>query len=501
MIESIGVGFKQIKGEQKLTAKSGQLLSDIKIGDILKGSLTKLENGQTVLMQEDGKSIPVKLQDMAIFNELLTLEVMQKDEGQVVLKLLQSGLQAGGSLQDKIMNELDLPKTDGMRQLIETFLAKQMSMQREGLLRNYHISQSFEIPAEVLTNLNEKSSTISLQEVKDFNMMRQDNLGQVATQIADMVSEIQSLELAQSVSKTLDTYLNEKEVCEIATQCGLQKAFIGNETQHSDGLYTMQNIKEKVQTSVDNKSIQMLFKEEAVTLKAVVEAIIKGKVKDVNLSAQIISAVRVNGEDIPREWERLGKLIKAAILKTVAVNVKALEQDSTLAKHIENGQKVLKEILKDLEGMKLPQKYEAALKQVEENVQILSKFNMQGEYYFFPIHLPQGEGKGELYFFKPKKKSPEEKQHLYIVLALDLPKLKNIEVHIRQEKEELFLHFKVKEEEILKLVQDHLQQLKKLMRTTRFNLDEIEVSLIETKKLNDKLVEEIPHLSQMDFKI
>ena len=80
MIESVGVGFKeQIKGGQKLTSKGSQLLSDIKIGDVLKGSLTKLGDGQIVLLSEGNGPIPVRLQGMAIFNEGISLQFLQKD--------------------------------------------------------------------------------------------------------------------------------------------------------------------------------------------------------------------------------------------------------------------------------------------------------------------------------------------------------------------------------------------------------------------------------------
>ncbi len=235
-----------------------------------------------------------------------------------------------------------------------------------------------------------------------------------------------------------------------------------------------------------------------ITLKLLVETIVNDMTKvkeDLDGRRGISRAIFYN------EWEKINKLIKSAISKALTVNIEQLEKSGEVVKNIENGYKVLNEILKELELMRLPQKYEGHLNQIAENVQVLNKFNMQGEYYFFPLKLPQGEGKGELYFFKPKKKSNEEKRHLYVVLVLDLPKLKNIEVHIRQEKEDLLLHFKVKEERILNLVETHLEQLKKLMRNTKFNVDEMAVSLIETKELDNKLAGEILHLSQMDFKV
>lgn len=493
MIESVGVGFKeQIKREQKLTGKNSQILSDIKIGDILKGSLTKLENGQTILLREDGAPIPVKLQGMAIFNKQLALEVIQNDGGQVLLKLLQGESNLSELLQNKIIKELDLPETDGMRQLIETFLAKQVPLQREGLLKQYHMSQNFRIPAEVLTNLSEKAGGVSLQEVKDLYEMKQTNLEQALDDISDLIREVKNGELVKDISNVLEKYLGKNIFNNVLKQSGIANM----ETSFIQDLARP----EVVDTKENMGQAEVMVKEEDV-LKSTIKEMLSDYQKEGQSRDGIVSKDELLRQFTPNQWEKVGKFIKSSILETLTVNTVRLRETTEESKHIENANKVLKDILRILESAKLPEKCSESLKQLEETVQVLNKFNVQGEYYFFPLTLPQGEGRGELYFFKPKRKTNDESKHLYVVLALDLPQLKNIEIHIRQEKESLLLHFKVKEEGILKFLETHLKDLKHLMGQTKFNIDEMAVSLIETKSLGSILAPEETSLSHMDFKI
>lgn len=503
MIESVGVGFKeQIKGGQKLTSKGSQLLSDIKIGDVLKGSLTKLGDGQIVLLSEGNGPIPVRLQGMAIFNEGISLQVLQKDEGQMVLKLLQGESLSHDILQDKIISELGLPKTDAMRQLIETFLAKQMPLQKDSLLKNYHMHQSFQIPTEVLTNLSEKTGTISLQEAKGFFEMKQTNMEQVLTGIEDIVSKVQNGKLVQDIFNILEKYLDGNMSEE------LFKNILKDNLIEKNTYLNIANVKgseqEEVvhlmQASLEQAAVegQMGSNEEELTL---IKQVGSTNHKQGEQSKSYVNIEELLDELTTGDWKKLGKLTKTLILKSLTVNANKLQEGLEESKHIENTNKVLKEILKTLEEAHLPEKYHGTLKQLEDMTQIVNKFNTQGEYYFFPLNLPQGEGKGELYFFKPKKRGKSDQNHLYIVLALELPKLKNIEIHMRQENKSLLLHFKVKEERMLQLLESHVKALKKVMGQIQFNLDEIEFSLLEEKRVQTFDTSEESMLSHMDFRI
>ena len=84
----------------------------------------------------------------------------------------------------------------------------------------------------------------------------------------------------------------------------------------------------------------------------------------------------------------------------------------------------------------------------------LEKYNSQGQYYCFPLQIKEHQTSGELYFFKPKKqkKSGQNGQGMYIVLALDMPSLKHIEVHLEEKKEQLELKIKVANTQILKQI-------------------------------------------------
>lgn len=502
MIESVGVGFKeQVKEKQKLTDKSSQLLSHIKIGDVLKGSLTKLADGKIVLVSESNTPIPVKLQGMAIFNEGISLQVVQKEEGQIVLKLLQGENLPHEVLQDKIISELGLPKTDAMRQLIETFLAKQMPLQKDSLLKNYHMHQSFQIPAEVLANLSEKTGTISLEEAKGFREMKQTSIAQALTGLEDIVSKLQDRELVQNIFNTLEKYLGSNSIDEVLK--GFFKEYVIREHGGLGMMAASSHAQEALAHLKEGDLEQLPVGKQLIT--DVKEAVTFQNDSIANKSDELVKGYvniqEIIGELTSQDWEKLGKLTKTLLLKSLTVDTNKLQDNLEESRHIENANKVLKEVLKTLEEAHLPEKYHEALKQIEDMAQIVNKFNMQGEYYFFPLNLPHGKGEGELYFFKPKKRGNGDQDHLYIVLALELPKLKNIEIHMRQEHKSLLLHFKVKEEPMRQLLEAHVKALKKVMGQTKFNLDEIEFSLLEDKKVQTFATLEENMLSHMDFRI
>ena len=99
------VGYNEIPtANQKLTGSS-QLLSNVKIGDILNGTLNKLPNGQIVLLSETGEALPVQLNSHVIFNEAVALKVLQKQEGQILLQPIVENI-GDQTLQNKIMQEL-----------------------------------------------------------------------------------------------------------------------------------------------------------------------------------------------------------------------------------------------------------------------------------------------------------------------------------------------------------------------------------------------------------
>lgn len=504
MIESVGVGLKeQIKGEQKLTGKSSQLLSDVKIGDVLKGSLTKLEDGKIVLLSKGNVPIPVKLQGMAIFNEGVSLQVLQKDEGQMVLKLLQAENLSPEILQDKIISELGLPKTDAMRQLIETFLAKQMPLEKGSLLKNYHMHQSFQIPIEVLANLSEKTGTISLQEAKSFIELKEPHMAQALDGVEELVGQLQDEKLVQNIFDVLEKYLGKDSVMEMfkefLNECvskgnnDLKWMHVKGDAQETLAHLVQENADQlgadKQQVAAAKEDLIWDRQNNSVTNKQ--GGLIKGYVNIEELISKLTT----------QEWEKLGKLTKTLVLKALTVDANKLQDNLEESRHIENANKVLKEILKTLEEAHVPEKYHGTLKQLEDMTQVVNKFNMQGEYYFFPLNLPQGEGKGELYFFKPKKRGSGDQDHLYIVLALELPKLKNIEIHMRQDRKSLLLHFKVKEQPMLQLLEAHVKALKHVMGQTKFNLDEIKFSLIEEERVQTFVTPEENMLSHMDFRI
>ena len=492
------VGYSEvIRSKQKLT-ESSQLLSNVRIGDVLKGALNKLPTGQVVLVSEGMEPFPVQLSGTLILNETVTLKVIDKQDKQVILQLLQEDIgEVAHSLQNKILQEFNLPPSPLMHKLIDSFLAKQLPMQREALLRAYHMAEHFDIPAETLTNLTEQNSGLTLKEAKQMYEVKQTHLNNVLGETTKFMAQTQSIDLTKNIYDVLDQFLKQDTLEDV-----LKKVFpkqvkaVQVEDLEVQDILVKKNTIENILVG-SNRPFQLFEKEEVMKAGQNEVSIARPMTPHESVEFDITQVLMRFTE---KDWTKLSKITQRLLKKALAVNVNDTEA-IVHKEQLDKQQKVLDALTKALENASSNERGMQLIKYLEDTTQVVQKFNMQGEYYFFPLQLPKGEGQGELYFFKPKKKKEAEKNYLYMVLALDLPTLNKLEVHMRKEEQKVLLHFKLKEKQMIHLFENHVRLLKKHLEGSTLNIDEIVFSLMEEKAMTPLATQNINQMSRMDFRI
>ena len=137
---------------------------------------------------------------------------------------------------------------------------------------------------------------------------------------------------------------------------------------------------------------------------------------------------------------------------------------------------------------------------LEGAIEVLDKYNTQGHYFCFPLQLKEQNTTGELYFFKPKKKKGQQGQGMYIVLALNMPTLNKVEVHLIEKSEKVSLKIKVENEAIKKQLEQYENVLLEEMKSAEMPMEKIVIELL-TEKKESLLKEESSVLCHLDFKV
>ena len=125
---------------------------------------------------------------------------------------------------------------------------------------------------------------------------------------------------------------------------------------------------------------------------------------------------------------------------------------------------------------------------------------MDAQYFCFPMQVKGEKAEGELYFFKPRKNKKGTQDGMYIVLALDMPHLNKIEIHVKEQAEKVDLHLKVKEPLIKALVEKHQNELEELIKETAFTLGSLRCELMEEEEKNP-IFSKYQAMTRLDTKI
>lgn len=456
-------------------------LSKIQVGDLLSGKLI-LEDNQTLLKLQNGTKLMAQLKNPVLSDSLSDFLVVGKDRQHLELEQVEVNKASAKQLklEEAIMKELKLPDTSEMQTTVSKWMDKQLPLIKNQMLQLYHLAKDYEMPTETLVNLKAHDMLASEGELKLLNQFKEQGMtlvDHVIEQSFEGSSKEQMLDFLQAMGEKFSTE-SLKELMGPFLEAVEPK--ISSDTNPiMDSKRNEMSNKEHLEEEKEENSI----KKEATVSQNVKEAY-----------EHLLKALS-NGQ--------LKALARHITRKYLVMDQKAIENGNEAeTQKISEASKRLKQVISEVEKHTEKEAAKESKQVLQEMTQAMDKYNTQGEYYCFPLQVGEHETSGELYFFKPKKnkKGAHNEKGMYVVLALDMPSLKHIEVHLIEDKEALNLKLKVANDRILKQMESHRDQLDELMKDGLMPIGKVEFECLK-EPISQKVKAHQKEMGRLDFRI
>lgn len=462
-------------------------LSKIQIGDLLQGQLM-VEGEQTVLKLESGLKLLANLPTNVALNKKLDFWVMGKERQRLLLEVAQipRDEKNAASITEQAINELGIKDTPEMRQVIEQFVGKQLALIKEQLMQLLHFSRNYDIPTETLTNLVSQNKVPRQEELELLTNLKEQGIKVFMPTFDTLIETLTSRQSGKLLS-TLFNLLKPYEVKEVLQKIHLlqyEEEMSRNENSKGDDILLTSNegvLKEQLE------AVQQM-------LKRPILSDVGGEKWQHVLNRLLDGILQFSSHD------QLNKLNKAIIHESLVVHLKLIKDNekSEIEKLTEIDIR-LKQIVKVIKEVVTENGEEIHLPTLENTIEVLDKYKMQGQYFCFPLQLKEHQITGELYFFKPKKQKVVQERGMYIVLALNMPALNKIEIHLVEKSEQISLRIKVENEAIKEQLEQYEHVLLETMESSDIPIEKVAVELLsEKKQISDDTLEGLYHL---DFKV
>lgn len=434
-------------------------LSKIQIGDLLQGQVV-LDGEQVMLKLSSGLKLLASLPADVELNKELDFLVVGKECQHLILELAQTPKDEKNmiSIVDQAIHDLGINDTSEMRQVIEQFVAKQLPLVKKQLMQLLNFSKNYDIPREALTNLVSQKQVPQQDDLELLTTLKKQGTKALMPMFDDLIETL-SPKQSNELVRAFFELLNPHEVKEILLQ-----------------------------------QILLLQDEEGVLKQAILSETEEGKWQ------YIFNKLF---DEVLQYWshDQLNKLSKALIHESLMVHLKSIENGEE--SEIEKITKLdirLKQIVKAIKEVTKENNEKTYVKPLESTIEVLEKYKMHGQYICFPLQLKEHHTMGELYFFKPKKWKTGQVQGLYIVLALNMPALNKVEVHLVEKSGQVNSKIKVENEIIKKQLMEYENVFLETMKSSKVPVEKIVVELFDEKKQkSDNHIS--PMLCHLDFKV
>ena len=447
-------------------------LSKIQLGDILKGQLI-LQNGQTVLQLENGLTLFAQLAQQVTNGQMQSFEVIGKERQHLILQMKNvEDLENthGQNFIEQAMGELGLEKNELLKSAMSEFIAKQLPLAKQQLVQVMQFAKHFEMPTAPFTNLlvqNQNLSTEEAQYVANYKLQGKEGLMQQLDDVLDCLNgeqkQLETLILKTFSPKEIITYLSKEQAL-------LDKPAL-NHLLHK----IPHNQADVLVNDELYQSLQLEINDDYALLDKIFQ---------------------------DENFKDLKSIFKGLVREQLVVEHDKL-QDFGEAEKLSQAATLLKKVTAHLKEISLEAIDYTKIDQLQKLSEALDKYNMNAQYFCFPFQIKEQEAKGELYFFKPHKKKKKGETDQYIVLALTMPHLNKIEIHIKNKGDSIDFLVKVKEKEMKKLIEEHEIQLRQLLEDSSFKIGEVKCQWTDEAIKSNNQIGAYTHstLTSMDARI
>lgn len=416
-------------------------LNQLKSGDLIEGTLIRLEGKLFLKELTTGLLLNTSLNEHELIGQLLQWEVKGLEGDKMLLSIKNQGLvedMENKTVVTQALEELGLPVKDAMKEVVEGFTRFQLPLLKGDIAKTFGLAQVTKLPMEVLLNI--------LQHYEEEPKLDR----QVAY---------------KGISNYKDTKLMDS-IDELLTAVG--KTFVEQGMNKEEGLIKCFNTFEKV---LPSHTLEDVIKELSLPTKEGNESLenMTSKKEELKAFIKLVLDNHIPLEEVLKKCLRVSIRLSLENLKEAATQVGGLKS-TNLFKEEEIIQKVVKAV-KDQAPQSEP--LERVISQVEEQLLVGQKLKEEGHYYTFPFMSELGEAKGKVYFYKPHKQKSKLDKSLYTVIALDMPTIKKVEIHIYQVQKTLKIGFYVDEESVRTLIEKEGHKLVAPLQTLGYYISDI----------------------------
>lgn len=447
-----------------ISVNSESFISRLQAGDKIEGTLVQEEN-HIVLKLDNGIKLSINLLENVELGQLFLFDVVSKEGNKLVLKPHLTDMPPHKALTDKVIDEFKLPNQAVMKHIVAQFISKGLSLDKESLLSVFQNHKTYEVPTEILVNLKSNEMPIGIEDLSQWSRLKSEGIQMLLEGFQSIIAEIAESNLLE---RLLHSLLN--KVCE----GNLEKAMKGILFNKIEG--------------IENVTYDIID----TTLK---EWVVSSFAED-QLCDQLGNVINRKMEISYIEF--LQELIEDIVKTSLEVDIKKLNEEPKESKKIINTSRQLEELINEFEKLNLSNEGRGKLQQIHQTFQLIQKYNIEAEYFYFPFVLNEQQGNGELYFFKPHKKHGFINDRMYIVMALDMPTLRKVEVHIEHIQNGIHMTLKVEQQSVKELIEGVLGILYDELKDLGYEISQLRVSLLKSRENEEKVDIQLRH---MDLKI
>jgi hypothetical protein len=413
--------------------------------------------------------------------KLMNFLVQGKEDGKLYLQPSSSTDAKETPLIKKTLEELNLPKNPAMQEVVDNFLQKHLPLAKEILLKVYQVSKEYEIPSKVITNLIDKQP-FSPKEISVLSGLRANGIDHIVTDFKAVIQRLDNSKDLINVLNILKEHIPSEKVSTLLSQTI-------NDTEKSNSQNGMPMKTFHPSDKVISELMPEKFLKQATLLTS------NELLKFLNIT--------VNKEMIGSPEEVLRKLIGKVYDTAMMVSPEAIKNDLGESEKIYNTYNLLTKLSKTLDKAEVSKEDKEYLNYIKEPLSILGKSNVEAEYFIFPLVHDNKQSQAELYFFKPKRTAKKNKTAMYIVLALSLPSINNIEIHINKQEKDIMLTINVEEEAVKKHIVQYIPKLNEQINGLGFTVNKVTCGLFKESSQKEFPQQDYSQyqLNHMDFKV
>ncbi|MGL5676907.1 MAG: hypothetical protein ACRDDX_10875 [Cellulosilyticaceae bacterium] len=409
-------------------------LQGLTVGDLLEGTLVKMPEGNLMLQLKEGIQLPVQLLDALPLHEALQFVVEAVKGDQVYIK----PSQPEATMAEKAIQTFGLPETTEMKQCVDTFVEKGMALDKSSLLKTYYLHKQMQLPIEVVVNLVEHLGDEVKNVWGNFKQLPQTYLKEAVQQFGELMAmppqEVHKEAWAKQqlqLIKVLGGQLPASESDAILSQC------------FKEGAPEVQFLKEWL-TPLEHTS-----KHQMLEMPEVADGLLQKYINDGQPFQLLLKQLHESAFTLSAEKLQTFKKCELPIKQTPLFE----------------SYECLQKCLEQVEEKCLTKEGRELLRTIQEPMTQYSKIQDHGQYYTCLFQAQEQRKQAELYFFKPHKKVNGNKKDYLAVIALDLPALHQLEVHIHQQDQEISVTFYVGDEDKQKFLAGHLMEVQARLDT------------------------------------